>query len=311
MRAVVFAYHNVGYRCLSVLLAHGLEVALVITHEDNPSERIWFESVEALAREHGLPVAKPSDPNADSFVARISALKPDLLFSFYYRSMLGPALLGIAPAGALNMHGSLLPRYRGRVPVNWAVIKGERETGATLHHMVEKPDAGDIVAQQAVPILPDDTAFDVFTKVTVAAELALDRVFPALLAGTAPRMPQDLSKGSYFGGRKPEDGRIDWHAGALEVHNLVRGVAPPYPGAFSDVGGKHVRVLRSQLCAEPPLRIGFPALYCAGGRCYAECGDGRTLRILSMEVDGTMLDQRSFERTGTTPPIALINRSVS
>ncbi len=138
--------------------------------------------------------------------------------------------------GALNMHGSLLPRYRGRAPVNWAVIKGERETGATLHYMVTKPDAGDIVAQQAVPILPNDTAFDVFGKVTLAAEMVLDQVLPDLLAGTAPRIPQDLARGSYFGGRRPEDGRIDWDAGAAEIHNLVRGVAPPYPGAFCQVG---------------------------------------------------------------------------
>src|SRR5262245_58211941 len=261
MRAVVFAYHNVGYRCLSVLLGQGVEVALVVTHEDNPAENIWFQSVAALAQLHGLPVAAPPDPNAEHFVAQVAGLKPDLLFSFYYRLMLGPAVLEIPRHGALNMHGSLLPRYRGRVPVNWAVIKGERETGATLHYMVEKPDAGDVVAQQAVPILPDDTALDVITKVTVAAELVVDRVLPALLAGTAPRVPQDLTRGSYFGGRKPEDGRIDWRSGAAEIHNLVRGVAPPYPGAFSDVGGKRIRVLRSLLLREQPRRIGFPALY--------------------------------------------------
>jgi len=307
MRAVIFAYHNVGHRCLSVLLAHGVEVALVVTHRDNPAERIWFESVRALAQLHGLPVATPDDPNTPEFIARIAALEPDLLFSFYYRQMLAAELLAIPTRGALNMHGSLLPRYRGRVPVNWAVIKGERETGATLHYMVEKPDAGDIVVQQAVPILPDDTAFDVFNKVTVAAEMALDRILPPLLAGTAPRAPQDLARGSYFGGRKPEDGRIDWRRSAAEIHNLIRGVAPPYPGAFSDVGGRRIRVLRSLVPHEQPTRIGFPALYCADGRCYAECGDGNALRILSMDVDGTMLDQRTFERTGSAPPVRLLN----
>ena len=307
MRAVIFAYHNVGHRCLSVLLAHGVEVALVVTHRDNPAERIWFESVRALAQLHGLPVATPDDPNTPEFIARIAALEPDLLFSFYYRQMLAAELLAIPTRGALNMHGSLLPRYRGRVPVNWAVIKGERETGATLHYMVEKPDAGDIVVQQAVPILPDDTAFDVFNKVTVAAEMALDRILPPLLAGTAPRVPQDLARGSYFGGRKPEDGRIDWRRSAAEIHNLIRGVAPPYPGAFSDVGGRRIRVLRSLVPHEQPTRIGFPALYCADGRCYAECGDGNALRILSMDVDGTMLDQRTFEQTGSAPPVRLLN----
>ena len=303
--AVVFAYHNVGARCLSVLLAHGVHVQLVVTHEDNPHENIWFASVETLAGLHDIPVVKPADPNTPEFVERLAALEPDFLFSFYYRHMLKPSLLTIAEGGALNMHGSLLPRYRGRVPVNWAVIKGERETGATLHYMVEKPDAGDIVAQQAVPILEDDTAFDVFVKVTVAAELALDGVLPALLAGTAPRIAQDLASGSYFGGRRPEDGRIDWMHGATAIHDLVRGVAPPYPGAFTEIQGKSARVLRTIVPREAHAAIGYPALLCRAGKCYAECGDGTLLRILSLEVDGKMLDHRTFQRAGDTPPVRL------
>ena len=305
MRAVVFAYHNVGVRCLSVLLAHDVDVRLVVTHDDDPAESVWFESVEGLARLHGLRVAKPADPNGSGLMQDVAALRADFLFSFYYRKMLAPGLLDAPRRGALNMHGSLLPRYRGRAPVNWAVIKGERETGATLHYMVAKPDAGDIVAQQAVPILPNDTAFDVLGKVTLAAEMVLDRVLPELVAGTAPRTAQDLARGSYFGGRKPEDGRIDWQLGAAEIHNLVRGVAPPYPGAFSRVGKKRLRVLRTLLPSAPPPRLGFPALYCYAGHCYAECGDGNAVRILSMEVDGRMLDERSFQHAGTTPPVRL------
>jgi methionyl-tRNA formyltransferase len=305
MRAVVFAYHNVGVRCLSVLLAHGVDVPLVVTHDDDPGENIWFESVEELAMLHGATLVKPADPNTPELMRQIATLRPDFLFSFYYRKMLGPGLLEAPARGALNMHGSLLPRYRGRAPVNWAVIRGERETGATLHYMVTKPDAGDIVAQQAVPILPNDTAFDVFGKVTLTAEMVLDRALPALLAGTAQRTAQDLALGSYFGGRRPEDGRIDWKLSAGEIHNLVRGVAPPYPGAFCEVGKKHVRVLRTFLPSAAPPRLGFPALFCRTGHCYAECGDGKALRILSMEVDGRMLDERSFQRAGSTPPVRL------
>jgi methionyl-tRNA formyltransferase len=304
MRAVVFAYHNVGYRCLSVLLAHGVEIPLVVTHADNPDENIWFDSVAQLAGLHGIPVAKPDDPNTPEFVARIAASAPDFVFSFYFRSMLKPAVLAIPKEGALNMHGSLLPRYRGRVPVNWAVIRGERETGATLHYMVEKPDAGDVVASQAVPILPDDTAWMVFNKVTVAAELALDRVLPDLLAGRARRQPQDLSLGSYFGGRRPEDGRIDWDQDAAAIHNLVRGVAPPYPGAFTRAQGKRVRILRTLLQPGRRGRFGRPALYCQAGACYAECSNGTVLRVLSLEVDGTMLGEEDFARAGQTPPAA-------
>jgi methionyl-tRNA formyltransferase len=244
--AVVFAYHNVGVRCLKVLLAQGVNVSLVLTHEDNPTETIWFESVAELCREHGIPYETPSAltgvrdgvDQADYWQARLASLAPDFIFSFYYRNMLPMTLLATAKHGAFNMHGSLLPTYRGRVPVNWAIVRGETRTGATLHHMVEKPDAGDIVAQQAVPILPDDTAHEVFNKVCLAAEITLDEVLPLVLTGRAPRLPNDLSKGSYFGGRKAEDGRIDPTQSAAHIYNLIRAVAPPYPGAYLDVEGK-------------------------------------------------------------------------
>ena len=285
-RAVVFAYHNVGVRCLRVLQAHGVDVPLVVTHADDAGENVWFRSVAATAAECGIPAITPVDPNTPDVVARVAAAAPDFLFSFYYRKMLTAPLLALAPRGALNMHGSLLPMYRGRAPVNWAVLHGERETGATLHYMTAKPDDGDIVAQTAVPILPDDTAQDVFDKVTVAAELTLDRVLPALVAGTAPRTRQDLAQGAYFGGRKPEDGRIDWRQDATTIHNLVRAVAPPYPGAFTAVGGRPARVLRARVAdtATPPTLT--PTLEVRDGRLYAHCGGGGTLMVLALEIDG-------------------------
>jgi methionyl-tRNA formyltransferase len=247
-----------------VLLAHGIEVPLVVTHADSPGETIWFDSVARHAAWHGLPVLMPADANAPEVVERVRATRPDFLFSFYYRQMLGAPLLEAAARGAYNMHGSLLPRYRGRVPVNWAVLNGERETGATLHAMTVKPDAGAIVAQQAVPILPDDTAVEVFRKVTLAAEIALDGCLPALVAGTAALKPQNLSQGSYFGRRTARDGAIDWRRGALAVHNLVRAVAPPYPGAFTEAQGMPLRILRSL-----PLPPVSSAVHGGGGRAAA------------------------------------------
>ncbi|MCY7329630.1 MAG: formyltransferase, partial [Saprospiraceae bacterium] len=227
--AIVFAYHNVGVACLKVLLAKGLTVPLVITHSDNPSETIWFDSVAAFAQQHGIKVVTPDDPNTPALLAEITALAPSFIFSFYYRMMLKPALLATAKKGAFNMHGSLLPAYRGRVPINWAIIKGETETGATLHEMVEKPDAGRIVGQQVVTIEPDENAAEVFAKVTVAAASVLNDAIESLINGRAQLHPQDLSLGSYYGGRKPEDGVINWHDSAENIHNLVRAVAPPYP----------------------------------------------------------------------------------
>ncbi|MGH8321054.1 MAG: formyltransferase [Gammaproteobacteria bacterium] len=291
--AVVFGYHNVGVRCLSVLLAHGVQVPLVVTHEDDPRENIWFGSVQRLAELNRIPVITPGNPNTAEMVERIAALKPDFLFSFYFRFMLKEALLRIPPRGAFNMHGSLLPKYRGRVPINWAIIHGERETGASLHYMEVKADAGDLVDQQAVPILSDDTAIEVFNKVTFAAELVLDRSLPTLVAGNAPRRSLDLKAGSYFGRRGPEDGRIDWRLSAQAVHNLIRAVAPPYPGAFSTADGRPLRILRSHYAGDS-ARHRRPVLYLEDGRCHADCGDGRRIEMVVLELDGVAMDAARF-----------------
>ncbi len=202
------------------------------------------------------------------------------------------------------MHGSLLPKFRGRAPVNWAVLRGESSTGATLHEMVEKPDAGRIVDQFPVPILPDDRAIDVFRKVTVAAELVLDRALPGVLDGTAPLHGQDLSKGGYFRGRKSDDGRIDWTKGAREIHDLVRAVAPPYPGAFTTLAGQRMRLLRTHLVkaksdpAQPTLRFD-------GAHLVARCSDGGVLRIIDCDLDGKPLDAATFAQNFGLEPIAL------
>ncbi len=287
--AVVFAYHDVGCRCLSVLLAHGVRVALVVTHRDDPQENLWFGSVARLAAERGLEVALPEDPNEPAFVARLAALAPDFLFSFYYRRMFSPAVLATARRGAFNMHGSLLPKYRGRAPVNWAVLHGERETGATLHEMVAKPDAGRIAGQEAFPIGENETAHEIFCRLTDSAGRVLERALPGLLAGTLPLREQDLKAGGYFGGRRPEDGRIDWSKPARAIHDLVRAVAPPYPGAFATLSGRPARLLRTWWSEPAP---GLPAqapvgtLAGAGGRLFVRCGDGRWLEVRSLEVAG-------------------------
>lgn len=239
MKLVVCAYHNVGYRCIEELLRQGAEISLIFTHEDAPTEQIWFSSVRELAEQSGIPCLT-SSINESENAERVRQIGPDFLLSFYYRNMIKPELLELPSRGALNLHGSYLPKYRGRVPVNWAVINGETETGATLHYMVAKPDAGDIVDQEKVAIAFTDTAYDVFGKVTDAAVTVLQRAWPKLVDGTAGRIPMDLKAGSYFGGRGPADGRIDWSKGAVEIYNLIRGVTHPYPGAFTELNGTKV-----------------------------------------------------------------------
>ncbi len=234
-RIVVFAYSEIGHACLKLLLERGVQVVGVFTHADDPQETLWFPSVARLAGAHGIPASTTDRLPGPEWQRVASALRPDLIFSFYYRRLIPMVFLRQARLGAFNMHGSLLPKYRGRAPVNWAILRGETETGATLHHMVEEPDAGDIVDQERVPIGPEDPVSTVMGRVRDAAVTVLERRLEQLLEGTAPRRPQDHARATVFGRRRPEDGRIDWHRPGREIFNLVRAVTRPYPGAFTDV----------------------------------------------------------------------------
>lgn len=291
--AVVFAYHDIGVRCLASLLELGIDVRLVLSHPDNPSEQIWFESVAELALKNGIEVITPEDPNTFSVIEKVSACKPDFIFSFYYRQMLSEALLQIPTLGAFNVHGSLLPKYRGRVPVNWAIIHGESECGVSLHRMVKKPDAGELMAQRAVPILRNDTARDVFQKLKCAAESMLIKAVPQIIAGQIQGQAMDLQTGSYFGGRKPGDGQIDWSMPAQQIHNLIRAVAPPFPGAFFVIGGQRINVLFSYY-KEESARFDEPCIYFDNDGFQADCADGYRFMITQMDIDGDQLDEKSF-----------------
>ncbi len=304
-RAVVFAYHDVGVRCLKTLLSGGIEVPLVVTVADDPHETQWYASVAATARDYGLPVTAPLDAGSAELERAVSELQPDFIFSFYYRALLRAPLLRAAREGALNMHGSLLPKFRGRAPVNWAILKGERETGATLHYMVERANAGDIVDQLAVPILEDDEAREVFAKVTVAAETVLARSLPDLIAGRAPRRPQPLEPNQYFGRRRPEDGRIDWRWPARQIHNLVRAVAPPFPGAFAQVGPQRWQIHRTRLMSAGAPPGTAPRLYAEHGQCHIVAGDGGLLRLLAAADERGPLDLGRLAASLAQQPLAL------
>jgi methionyl-tRNA formyltransferase len=289
-RAVVFGSHDVGVRCLETLLSGGVAVPLVVTVRDDPSETQWFGSVAATAAEYGIETVTPADPNTPDMQQRLAALQPDFIFSFYYRSLLGTPLLRAARLGALNMHGSLLPKYRGRAPVNWAILHGAQETGATLHYMVDRADAGDIVDQLAVPILENDDARAVFNKVTVAAEIILARSLPGLIAGTAPRHRQPVEGGQYFGRRRPEDGRIDWTWPAQQIHNLVRAVAPPFPGAYAEVGDQRWIIHKTRVVPRTTTPSVQARLVSVDGQCYVECCDGSILHLIKVaSQDGPLI----------------------
>ncbi len=274
-RIVFFGYSEVGYSCLDLLLSRGDNVVALITHEDNPNENIWFKTPAVAAREHGVPVFTPDSVNTPEWREKIAAFQPDLILSVYYRHMIGTKILALPRLGAWNLHGSLLPRYRGRAPINWAVLHGEPRIGMTLHRMVKSADAGAIVDQEGVDISPRDTAEQAFRKVLPCARTVVARQIDALLAGTAPETPQDDSQATYFGGRKPEDGRVIWTQTSTQIFNLIRAVTDPYPGAFTDLGDARLMVWWAE--ADSPAaagRRGVPGEILSVDPLVVATGDG-------------------------------------
>ncbi len=282
MRAVVLAYHEIGCVCLEELIKSNIEVVALFTHPDDPDEEVWFRTPRGLAEAHGIPVFDPPSLKDPAWVERIKAFSPDYLFSFYYRNMLPKEILDIPRLPPLNLHGSLLPRFRGRCPVNWVLIEGETKTGLTLHVMEVKPDAGDIVAQKEVAIAFDDTAHSLAVKLAAAARALMAEIMPLLESGTFGRRPQEGAS-SYYGGRKPEDGIIDWKKSADAIYNLVRAVTHPYPGAFTFLDGRKLFIWKA--LPQKAARQGEPGAIATAHPLVVETGDG-TLRILSLQLEG-------------------------
>ncbi len=292
-RILFFGYSEVGYSCLSLLLERGDHVVALITHEDNPHEKIWFKTPAVAAREKGIPVFTPESVNTPEWREKIAALRPDLILSVYYRHMIGTKLLALPPLGAWNLHGSLLPKYRGRAPINWAVLHGEARIGMTLHRMVKSADAGAIVDQDGADIGPRDTAEQAFRKVLPCARRVLARQLDALLAGLATETPQDEAQASYFGGRKPEDGRIVWTQTSRQIFNVIRAVTDPYPGAFTEIGEARLMVWWAEMDT--------PAAHAMAGRAAAA---GAVLSLVPLVVatgDGAIELTKTEWRGGTAP----------
>ncbi len=235
-KAVVFAYHDIGCAGIEALLSAGYDIAAVFTHADDPKENNFYGSVAQLCARNGIPVHAPEDANHPLWIERIAKLNPEYIFSFYYRNLLSEPLLATARKGAFNLHGSLLPKYRGRAPANWVLVNGETETGVTLHRMVKRADAGAILAQQKVTIERSDTGLSLHAKLREAATALLRDALPQLAQGKLSETAQDDSNATYFGRRTAADGKLDWKKPAEQLFNLVRAVTQPYPGAFCAVG---------------------------------------------------------------------------
>jgi UDP-4-amino-4-deoxy-L-arabinose formyltransferase/UDP-glucuronic acid dehydrogenase (UDP-4-keto-hexauronic acid decarboxylating) len=272
-RAVVYAYHGFGVCALESLVRQGVDVVQVVSHRDQPGERCWWPAVAAWCEAHAVPCLLDPDLGDPAVVARLQALAPDLVLSAYFRALLPDTVLA-APLGAWNLHGSLLPRFRGRAPINWQLVHGERRSGLTLHRMVRRADAGEILAQVAVDVHPDQDAFGLTRQLLAVTPDLLDRALADLLAGRARPVAQDDRAATVFPGRRPGDGRIDWSWPARRIHNLVRAVAPPWPGAFAFSGAERLLVRRTAVADEdgqaalPGTVLADGSIACAAGRLW-------------------------------------------
>ncbi len=310
MKAVVFAYHDIGCTGIKALLNAGYDIQAVFTHVDDQQENTFFASVAQLCAEHNLPVFAPEDANHPLWIERIQRLAPDVIFSFYYRNLLSQAILDIAPQGAFNLHGSLLPRYRGRSPANWVLVNGETETGVTLHQMTAKPDAGAIVAQQVIAIANSDTALTLHGKLRSAAESLLADTLPAMKAGNITLQPQDESKASYFGRRTPADGEIHWYKPAQEIYNLVRAVTQPYPGAFTFAGDRKLLVWKASVVPArggnhtPGTIISIDPLQVACGKDVLEITSGQSEQGLFVRGSQLALELGLTEGSAFGPKVS-------
>jgi methionyl-tRNA formyltransferase len=291
-RCVLFAYHEMGSACLEALIAMGAPIAALFTHQDAPGEEIWWRSCAEMAHANSIAVLTSEKIGAVE-IAQVAALRPAVIHSFYYRNLLPQELIALAPLGAYNLHGSLLPKYRGRAPVNWMLANGEREAGATLHHMIARADAGDIVAQRAIEITDDDTALTLYRKIVPLGAALIREFHPLIVSGTAPRRAQDLAQGSYYARRTPQDGRIDWRWPARRIFNLVRAVTHPYPGAFGFIEGRKVYLWTAKIATEDGT-CGTP------GTIIAERADG-TIEVAA-GIGSVIVSSVQFEGGGEASP---------
>ena len=310
MKTIVFAYHDMGCAGITALLNAGFEISAIFTHADSANENHFFGSVARLAAEQGIPVYAPEDANHPLWVDRIKTMTPDYIFSFYYRNLLNDSILSSARLGAFNLHGSLLPKYRGRAPLNWALVNGETETGVTLHRMVKRADAGDIVAQQRVAIDEQDNALTLHRKLTACATQLLEQALPAMKRGEIEAIPQDHSQATVVGRRTPEDGRIQWEQSAQSINNLVRAVTDPWPGAFAFAGTVKFVVWKGRVHAEAPKAK--PGTVISVEPFLIACGEGALEVVTGQSENGVYMNGSQLAQSlGMVPGALLYSQPVA
>lgn len=244
MRVVFLGNHTVGVRALEAMSTHA-DVIGVVAHPEDPEDGVRYESVFDFANRRGWAAIRGTakDPGVHAF---IEAARPDLLWITDYRYLIPCSMLHIAPLGAVNLHPSLLPKYRGRAAINWAILRGESRLGLTAHFVDEGMDTGDIIEQISFEISESQDVGDCLQILFPLYAQMTRRVLSYFHAGRVPRQPQDHSQATEFPRRRPEDGRIDWGQSSREVCNLIRAVAAPYPGAFTGCAGEKLTIWKAR-----------------------------------------------------------------
>jgi methionyl-tRNA formyltransferase len=285
VRIAFFGNREMGCACLEEVLALGMEIPLVVTYPPDPDEAPGFRRLAGVAAARGLDVATPPDASGRDLHGRLRALAPDLVLSVYYGHRIPRAVRSIPPLGALNLHGSLLPRWRGRAPIPWVILAGDAEAGVTLHDMVHGMDEGDVLGREGFPVGPRDTATDLYGRTATAGRSLLRRLLPEVAAGRAVRVPQDPAGATVTPPLMPER-EVDRTATVERFDRVVRAFARPYPGARTPLGKGHAILRRG----EPGTRPGGIPIPLADGTY--------TVTRLALE-GGEDLDAVDFERRHT------------
>lgn len=273
---------------LEAILAAGHEVTAVYTQPDRPSGRkmtVTPSPVKACATRYGIPVYQPETFRGGAQTPVLQSMAPDAIVVVAYGRLLPGAVLDIPRFGCINVHGSVLPRYRGAAPIQWAVARGERETGVTTMYMAPELDAGDIIYTEKTPIGDNDTAGDIHDRLMHVGADLLVRTLAYVESGLAPRIQQDASQATFAPMLRKEDARIDWAAPADAVCALVRGMYP-WPVAYSDASGEMLKVYRVQTTGRRAAGEPGQVLTTAQGDIEVICGDGLTVKLLEVQGQG-------------------------
>ena len=249
MRIIFTGTSSFGIPILKLLIALQKNIVAVVTQPDRPAgrgKRMLASPIKILASQSGLYLCQPEDINADSAVQEIAGLHPDLIILVAYGQILSSKILQLPTQGCLNIHPSLLPKYKGPAPINWVLIKGEQETGVTFLFMNERIDAGDIILQKRIKILPEENFEQLSIRLAIESANLLEEVLLTIERGEYERFPQPKEK--YFYARKinKDDCRIDWHQKAIEIYNLVRGLTP-LPGVYTEFKDKRIKISETSL----------------------------------------------------------------